>query len=70
MQQIVNWRQRRGKLVGIVRRRIFQLLEQVVVGGANFRRIRRIGLLAVGDMRVSISMLIVDFLAPDAIQAR
>jgi hypothetical protein len=49
MRQIVNSPQRRGKLVGVVRRRIFQLLEQAVDGGANFRRIRRIGLLAVGD---------------------
>ena len=70
MQQIENWPQRRGKLVGIVRRRIFQLLEPAVDGGADFRRIRRIGLLAVGDMRVSITMLVVDFLALDAIQTR
>jgi len=50
MQQIVNSLQCGGKLVCIVRGRIFQLLEQSVNCNANFGSIGWIGLFAVSDV--------------------
>src|ERR1700756_1277428 len=50
MQQIVNSLQCRGKLVCILRGRIFQLLEQSVNCNANFGSIGWIGLFAVSDV--------------------